>query len=130
MKIEVTRTVTDEFTDKMLMDILATAFECQSWYWCLIEEYVINEQPDPKPDYPKYCWVPIYPGNSIRLIESDMDEDEADRWELTLESMQKAITTIAEERPQTYKRLLEEEYDAADADVFLQIAAIGQITYG
>lgn len=118
------------FTDEMLMDILTTAFEAQSWYWCVIEKFVINEQPDPKPDYPKYGWVPVYNGNSIRLIENDVDEDEAEHWEINRHDLELALTKIALERPQTYKRLLEGEYDAADADVFLQIAAIGQVTYG
>lgn len=113
------------FTDKMLSDILATAFEGGVGYWCCIEDYRITHSLCTSD--PKYCWVPLYQGNSIQLCDA---EDDDEKWELTRDDIELALTKIALERPQTYKRLLNEEYDADDADVFLQIAAIGEVTYG
>lgn len=123
--------LTQPFTPKMLLDIMSTAFEGGIDYWACIGKYTVDNDPEfDINDYPEYCWVPLVPGNKLTLIEAVDFDEEPESWEVTLDEIKLALTKVALEYPDVYERLLKGDYDAADADVLLQIAAIGQITYG
>jgi hypothetical protein len=41
-----------------------------------------------------------------------------------------AIQKIKAEHPNVYNNIIDEDYDADDADVFFQIAVMGEVTFG
>jgi hypothetical protein len=69
--------------------------------------------------------LPIYD------IESAEDPEEMDfLGDVTQASMLKALELMAEKYPEFLERILAEEDDADDDDVFFQLATMGEVVYG
>lgn len=51
-------------------------------------------------------------------------------YKLNLPAIQKAWSKLKFEYPQVYKRTVDEDYDANDGDLFIQLALLGEHTYG
>jgi hypothetical protein len=60
----------------------------------------------------------------------DAEEEGVLLGEVNLTTIKTAFEIICSQYPATYLNLIKEEYDADDADVFFQIATMGEITFG
>jgi len=60
----------------------------------------------------------------------DAEEDGVLLGEVNLTTIKTAFEKICSQYPEIYLNLIKEEYDADDADVFFQIATMGDITFG
>jgi hypothetical protein len=47
-----------------------------------------------------------------------------------MDSLLDAIQKLKDEYPRVYENIIDEEYDAEDADVFFQLAVMGEVTFG
>jgi hypothetical protein len=120
-----------EISYDLFEGILVTALEGGSNYWYMLD---LNDMGVPKEKYvgeplsvkvAKMIWY-----DRINLRVMDAEEEGALLGEVNLTTIKTAFEIICSQYPATYLNLIKEEYDADDADVFFQIATMGEITFG
>jgi len=47
-----------------------------------------------------------------------------------MDSLLDAIQKLKEDYPNAYENIIDEEYDAEDADIFFQLATMGDVVFG
>ena len=133
----------DEKTEKMVRDLLVAAFEGGSNYWYRIDGKKLPpgtkiedfkkggrmqpRRPDGSEDY--YHWsqlIPTIPGGQLILRETEGNEAVV----LDLPAIKKGLMLMKQKYPKHYERVLDESYDAGDADVFLQLALFDDVIFG
>jgi hypothetical protein len=138
VKVEVEIEIDGPFTRYAL----STAFEGGVGYWCRIEGYTypkgtkaahFSEKGKLQPeDYvPRYALVPTFEGGSTEISTvDDESEDEPKKYSINIESLKKGWQLLAEKYPHIFARFQDEQYDAGDADVFVQLCVFGEVVYG
>lgn len=135
----------DPETEKMVRNLLVSAFEGGSNYWYRIESQKLppgtkksdfsdggRMQPrrsDGSQDY--FHWsqlIPTFPGG--HLVIREIGEGEGETFVLDLAGLKKGLMIMKKEYPKNYKRVLDENDDADDGDLFLQLALFGKHIYG
>jgi len=113
-------------------DLISTAFEGGSNYWASV---VSTQAPtkitfrselfasDAEP-HRYYDW-PLNEGGSVTI-----DADGESEGELNLQSIEKGLELLAEKYPDRFVAICDEDYDAEDADVFLQLAILNEVVFG
>lgn len=130
----------DPKTEKMVRDLLVSAFEGGSNYWYRIESEKLptgtkkadfKEGGRMQPEGEYYHWsqlIPTYPGG--QLVIRDISEGEGETHVLDLAALRRGWLLLKKKYPESYKRVLEENYDANDGDLFLQLALFGELVFG
>jgi hypothetical protein len=135
----------DSETEGIVRDLLSGAFEGGSNYWYRIESKKFPPgskyedfkeegrmqplRPDGSADY--YHWsqlIPTFPGG--QLVIRDISEDEGEALVLDLPALKKAWILLKGKYQKIYKRVIDQSWDASDADVFLQLALFDDVIYG
>lgn len=135
----------DPETEKMVRDLLVGAFEGGSNQWYRIESKKFPpgskvqdfkeggrmqaRRADGSEDY--YHWsqlIPTFPGG--QLVIRDVSDGEGETHVLDLAALKKAWILLRQKYPKIYKRVIDESWDAADADVFLQLAVFDDVIFG
>lgn len=113
-------------------DLISTAFEGGSNYWASV---VSTQAPtkitfrselfasDAEP-HRYYDW-PLNEGGSVTI-----DADGESEGELNLQSIEKGLELLAEKYPDRFVAICDEDYDAEDADVFLQLVILNEVVFG
>lgn len=132
--VELTIKTKLHLTKDAVSDLLATALEGGSNYWYVIDEFVEPEivdfrsrtfADDAKP-HRCYDW-PFSTGGGLFISDSEGDEQPAlFNWE----AAQRGLHLMAERFPDRIKNIAEENYDAEDGDIFLQLSLYGQVIFG
>lgn len=144
------------FSKQDMSDLLVTAWEGGSTYWVDQAEYVPPEgmtkkqlrktaweaappeakelwkDEGPEGRWPLYSMLPYLPPSvkwKIRLTHGS-ESGEAEKVYLTPENMREASTKLIDKHPHIFARIKDGNYDAGDADVWLQMAALGEEVYG
>lgn len=119
-------------SDKLISDLLCTALEGGSNYWYLLRNV----------DTKHFVKGDTYVDNLMRSFIADKDykldvydiesdEDEPDLLgSVNYRDMEWAISEMALEYPKMYANIIAEQYDADDADVWFQLATMGEIVFG
>lgn len=111
-------------------DLLCSAFEGGSNYWCHIDEF--HEPPkiafrwDSKNLY-KHVDYPLNPGGY--LLISDPEDGEGDQHRLDLNSLQNGLRVMNAKYPEHWRDFMAEADDATTGDVFLQCCLFGEVIY-
>lgn len=135
----------DAQTEKIVRDLLVGAFEGGSNYWYRIDSKKFPpgskvqdfkeggrmqpRRPDGSEDY--YHWselIPTFPGG--QLVIRDIGEGEGEAHVLDLVALKKGWILLKQKYPKIYKSVIEENWDASDGDVFLQLALFGDVIFG
>jgi hypothetical protein len=61
---------------------------------------------------------------------NDAEDEEEILGNIDMDGLLDAIQKIKAEHPNVYNNIIDEDYDADDADVFFQIAVMGEVTFG
>jgi hypothetical protein len=137
-------------TKKRIGDWLVTAFEGGSNYWYTITEKINPEKitfimekgelktpltlPTNKEELKKFKKETYYHGiydcilNGGILFISDVDDGYV-KETLSLDKIYASLELIKKERPEIWRRLINDRYDAGDADIFLQMVLFKEIVY-
>ena len=108
-------------------NLLVGAFEGGSGYW--IHDWGILKLPD---GYTRddiefaHAEVPLLPGGALWI----QTEDEDERPWLDIKACVKGLELMASKHPEHWKDFITEGDDAITADVFLQLATMGEVVYG
>ena len=117
-------------TGQVIEDIIVTALEGGIGYWACLGEGI------PEPDEfstplsmrvtDALLFIPDY-----KLAIHDSEDPEGDELGfLSLQGMLDAIPVFAKEFPHQFSDLISGEGDAETADLFIQIAVLGEVTFG
>jgi hypothetical protein len=128
-KIE--RRKTKKITKKDIIDLFVTALEGGSNYW-----YYLPEIPSGVRDIKRETGMEtseaigeyVLRGGNIQV--NDAEEEEEVLGTVDMGSLMDAIQKLKEDYPRTYENIIDEEYDAEDADIFFQIATMGDVVFG
>ena len=118
--------VTKAFSNNTIYDLLVTAREGGSNYW--MDSYKCEK---PKQDFTpvdgevyKFADYPIHGGRVI------IKHDDGESSILTRATIERGLKVMANEYPKHMDDILNENYDADTADVFLQCCVFGEVVYG
>jgi hypothetical protein len=116
-------TIEDEQIDSWLV----TAFEGGSNYWCGGIKVKDGDYKGTK--YASHC---VSKGGTVIVLDQeDLDVDIEKKYEITKQKMLDALVWLAENKyTKAVDRLLNDGYDAIDADVLFQAACFGDVIYG
>lgn len=130
----------DPETEKMVRYLLTGAFEGGSNYWYRIEsrklppgtqkeDFKQGGRMQPEGDYfHPLALIPTFPGG--QLVIREIGDGEGEAFVLDLPALKRGLMLMREKFPKNYQRVLDENDDAADADVFLQLALLGDVVFG
>lgn len=113
-----------EVSDETLESLIVGALEGGSNYWYQIEKRI-------GPKVGKYAVDQVMKGGGFVISdEREMGPEEKKIGRLTLVSCRKALTLMALHHPRHFSNIITENDDAETADVFLQLAVLGEVIYG
>lgn len=120
-------------TYEMFEDWIVTALEGGSnyWYWLMddaipkscLEKYKDDNLPL-SIIFCKAIWM-----DKIAIEIHDIETNEP-LGKIDMKSVKKALETICSEHQSIFHSLMNQQYDAVDADVFFQYCVMGEITFG
>lgn len=131
-------TVTREYNvnAERIFDVLVTAMEGGSNYWLDHVDHSGVPLPEVYPDWIQenvapYAWKPLY-GQVLIYANDRMDDD--DCMTLGPDDLENALERMGENDPAAFERTFVDpigvDWDADDADVFIQLAIYGEVIYG
>jgi len=117
-----------------IADLVTTCFEGGSSYW--IDTF--NMTPDLRAgvraalgkDFTNsYChgWLYEQPGWKIHIT---IDEEDDNAFDLNADAVLKGTQLLQEKYPKVWAEIISEDYDAGDADLWLQLCILGEVVYG
>lgn len=120
-------TVEVGITQKNLFNLIVSAVEGGSNYWCAFISYSPKTgEPTYKDD--KYSYADALFQLDGHIVLHDFEEQKEHK--LTLEKINKGLFVLARKHPCHLADILKENTDAITADVFLQCCLFGKIIYG
>lgn len=120
-------------TDEVITDIIVTALEggSNSWYYLPDLNNVKRRFPNQEREQTP---LPILIAKAVlkkqeRVQVFDLEDENEQLGELSIDSIKKAFQLLSENYKSTLASLLNETYDADDADVFFQLAVMGELRF-
>lgn len=123
MKVEITNTAeitnTIDVEDKLIEDLFCTALEGGSNYWyCILHHNKEKDQLIYKIPFIKHGFI---------IISDDVGDDKV---KVNRERIEKGLALFIKKEFKRWERVQEGQYDAEDADIFLQYVVFGKVIYG
>lgn len=115
-------------SDYVMKDLLCCALEGGSNYWYVIEKVYRTHLDTKDPDV--YDAVIDGQGLLIGLLNEDEEVHGKKQWVLNREAVANGLQKVASNRPELFAKIALEDFDADDADVFLQFALFGELIFG
>lgn len=120
-----------EVSNELISDLLASALEGGSNYWA---DHIKYKKPvnfaNTKAGDEKFIHI-SYPMNEGGEITIRDREDEDKEHTLNLSKIKRGLKRMARSKYAIrFQNILREDYDAEDADIFLQFAVLGDCIYG
>jgi hypothetical protein len=117
----------------LMYDLLVTALEGGSnhWYWLLKKVHEITEPYRAADDEPfaERIFRALLDGKELPIHEHDQNREEF-LGTLTYDRCLKALEIMAIHWPYRYESIMTDAYDAEDADIWFQLAVMGEVVYG
>ena len=125
---------------EMVCNLLCSAFEAGSSYWCArcTGEYVRpsddNMIPAEWKDYPSYSWC-FGDGKVVccdveEYLENDRDASECEKWILDEAAIKRGLDVMAKDFNKHFMDAVRENDDSDTGDIFLQCCLFGKQVYG
>lgn len=116
-----------EITYNIFENIIVTALEGGSNYWYLINDKIGQ----PKGTSPStYIADKLWNDKEYRLDIYDINDEDELLGVITNKTCQKAFNIMADRYPKHLDNILDENIDNDDADIFFQLAVMGEVTFG
>jgi hypothetical protein len=128
-KIE--RRKTKKITKQDIIDLFVTALEGGSNYWYYIPKIpagVRQIKTETGMATSEAIGEYILRGGNIQINDAEDEEEVLGTVDMT--SLLEAIDLLKSDYTHAYENIIDEEYDADDADIFFQIAVMGEVTFG
>lgn len=128
-KIE--RRKTKKITKQDIIDLFVTALEGGSNYWYYIPKMpagVRQIKTETGMATSEAIGEYILRGGNIQINDAEDEEEVLGTVDMT--SLLEAIDLLKSDYTHAYENIIDEEYDADDADIFFQLAVMGEVTFG
>jgi len=128
-KIE--RRKTKKITKQDIIDLFVTALEGGSNYWYYIPTIpagVREIKTETGMATSEAIGEYILRGGNIQINDAEDEEEVLGTVDMT--SLLEAIDLLKSDYTHAYENIIDEEYDADDADIFFQLAVMGEVTFG
>lgn len=128
-KIE--RRKTKKITKQDIIDLFVTALEGGSNYWYYIPKIpagVRQIKTETGMATSEAIGEYILRGGNIQINDAEDEEEVLGTVDMT--SLLEAIDLLKSDYTHAYENIIDEEYDADDADIFFQLAVMGEVTFG
>lgn len=124
-------TVSSNLDNQVIEDLIITALEGGSNYWYWIEEFPSNFPAGNEPLAVRFFdFIWNFKGKmKIYDIESDPKKPEL-LGTISKESVKEAFNIMAKEYSYNLGNILQDNWDANDADVLFQLAVMGKVIFG
>lgn len=130
-KEKIERRKTKKITKEDIIDLFVTALEGGSNYWYFIPT-IPNGVREIKTETgmatSEAIGEYILRGGNIQI--NDAEDEEEMLGVVDMDSLLDAIQKLKADYQRVYENIIDEEYDAEDADVFFQLAVMGEVTFG
>ena len=119
------------FTNQDIEDLFVTALEGGSNYW-----YYIKNIPKEIKYNVKQLKQPLAEAIAKHVIDGgyiqffDVENEDELLGTVDMDKLLDAISLLKKDYPDTWNNILDENTDAQDADIFLQLAVMGDVTFG
>lgn len=112
---------------ELVFGLLVSAFEGGSNYWYWIEESNIDEL-----GVKYYPDVALHDNGWISICDKELvGESDVEYWKLDKKALSQGLEIMASDYPRRFaEAVIEQNYDAGDADIFLQLCLFGKLVYG
>lgn len=114
--------------------VIITALEGGSNYWYQIfnEDYIpqLSSKNPQKPALSERIAYALYTDSKFKLPVYDVENPDDLLGTVTQESMYRAFEKAEKEYLNAYIHIIEEQYDATDADILFQLATMGKLVFG
>lgn len=115
-------------------DIIITALEGGSNYWYQLIDEDYRDKLPPKTverqSLSERIAYALYTDPKFELPVYDVEEPDELLGKVTQESMYRAFELAKSDYPDAYENIMEEQYDASDADILFQLATMGELVFG
>lgn len=128
-KIE--RRKTKKITKQDIIDLFVTALEGGSNYWYYLPRIpagVREIMAELDMELTEAIGEYVLRGGSIDI--NDAEDEETKLGTVDMTSLLEAIDILKNDYTRAYENIIDEEYDADDADIFFQLAVMGEVTFG
>jgi hypothetical protein len=129
MQKENTISVNRYITYQMFEDWIVTALEGGSNYW-----YFINNLPQSESEIEEMPFSMKFAHliwkEKKRIDVYDLEDRKNQLGTIDLKSVKKALEMVCENHEEVFNNLMDENYDAIDADVLFQYAVMGELIFG
>ena len=123
--------VTTTINLEIFQDLIVTALEGGSNAWYDIHDDLSDIKQKHNSDYISESIArEIWNNPEFELDIYDLEDEEEFLGTLTKESCEKAFQILLDKYPSVFANIINEEYDANDADIFFQLAVMGEIVFG
>lgn len=121
---------------QLFEDILVTALEGGVGYWAIIDtDEFYDKLPKETKGEPlsvriaKEVWNT--PDFSINVYDIESDEEDLDLLgALSYANVERGFELLAKDYPEDWDAIMEESYDAFNADTWFQLACLGEVVFG
>lgn len=116
-----------EVTRKQLDDLLITAIEGGVGYWCSVARIrtaSYSGRPWYATTFSDGAGLMVYPAEPDGVFPDDKPV------KLTLARAVQGLELLAEHHPSRWSEFITEQYDVETADVWMQLAVLGEVVYG
>lgn len=130
MSVQFTTTIQHDITADMLRGLFITAFEGGSNYW--LHAAVLKESANKPAEEPWYSDEPLFEASfKIELTYDNPDEGpDVISKIISEEDVQRGLDDLGRLYPFRARNIVEDNIDAEDADVFLQVVLFEKIIFG
>lgn len=124
-------TITTELSSQQIADLFTTAIEGGSNYWCSEVRLKPEIQAEIEVKFPNTCWYAcseVYDRQDLEITIIPIENDPPAT--ITPLSLQRGLNTMAKLNPLVLARISDDNYDAGNADIFLQFISFNELVYG
>jgi len=116
-----------EISDELIENVLVCAFDSGSTYWANNISCEDNEDMKKVGGWKHEYLTKTKKKDAVMYIH---DAETGEKYPMTKKSIIDALQKLDTEYPEILDRILNEQYDADDADIALQMACFGKIVFG
>jgi hypothetical protein len=138
-KAMTTFTVTNEVSEERVRDLLCSAWEGGSAYWCTMKDRkvpkaaaaIIEKERSERGEFYGHEY-PFIPGVKVILTDASGEDtsDCPEPWVLTRKKLVDGLQVMATKYPRHFANFLNEDDDAETGGVYLQCCLFGDIIFG
>ena len=128
MKIQIEYTITED----MIENVIVSALEGGSnyWYFVDVEDFEQDLPPKNGKALTERISEAVFKNPSFKMPVYDVEDEEDILGYLSQKNLRRGMELCAKDYPEVFKRLINDEIDAEDADVIFQLTVMGEITFG